>query len=141
MMMSYPRVLLSTALLCLAPLHIASATAYKWVHENGETHYSQTPPTATTVEVIKIPNAAATIPAPAQNNTGSSQAPDNDAKAEDAAVRAENCASARKALETLETVENVTVKDKDGLYHRVNDEERKTRSEDARKKIDEFCTR
>jgi len=146
-MMSYPRALLSAALLCLAPLNMATATAYKWVDENGETHYSQSPPAATKAEVIKAPNASATTPAPeqkhystpAQKPAGYNQPSETDAKAEDAAVRAENCANARKNLETLKTAESVTVKDKNGLYHRVSDEERKARSEESQKRIDEFC--
>lgn len=147
MMMPYPRALLTTALLCLVPLHMVAATAYKWVDENGETHYSQSPPPATKAEVIKTPNASATTPTPAQNPASTAtqkpvdakQPPDAKAKAEDAAVRDENCASARKNMETLQNSARVTVKDVDGLYHRLNDDERKTRIEDTQKRIDEFC--
>ncbi len=146
MMKSY-RALISTALLCLVPLHMAAATAYKWIDENGETHYSQSPPTATKAEVIKTPTSPADAPAPeqkpantaAQKPVDTKQPLDNKAKAEDAAVRAENCASASKDLETLQNSPRVTVKNKDGLYHRLNDEERKARIEETQKRVDEFC--
>ena len=146
MMMSSPRILIATALLCLAPLHMAAATAYKWVDENGETQYSQTPPTATTSELIKTPTAPATNPAPEQMPSGSatqnpadSNPPDAKAKAEDTAVRAENCANARKNLDILKNSPLVTVKDKDGLYHHLTDDERKARIAETQKRIDEFC--
>ena len=54
-------------------------------------------------------------------------------------MRAENCASAKKDLETLHNAPRVTVKDKDGLYHRLNDDERKTRVDESQKRVDEFC--
>lgn len=146
MILSCPRLLLALAASALA--QPALATAYKWVDQNGETHYSQSPPTATKTEVIKTPTAPAasvakpaTSVAPKAPATGSAAqpTPDAKAKAEDAAVRAENCASARKNLEVLNTAPRVTIKDQNGLYHRLTDEERKARSVEAQKRIDEFC--
>lgn len=148
MIMSRPRLLLALASLSL--VQPAFATAYKWVDENGETHYSQSPPTAVKTEVIKTPTGPAATPAvpkapgaPAAkapvSDSAAKPTPDAKAKAEDAAVRAENCASARKNLEVLNNAPRVTIKDQNGLYHRLNDDERKARSVEAQKRIDEFC--
>ena len=64
MMMPYPRALVAAAILCVAPLHNAAATAYKWVDESGETHYSQSPPTATKAQIIETPTSPVTAPPP-----------------------------------------------------------------------------
>ncbi|MHB8745110.1 MAG: DUF4124 domain-containing protein [Gammaproteobacteria bacterium] len=145
MIMSRPRLLLALASLSL--VQPAFATAYKWVDKDGETHYSQSPPTAVKTEVIKAPAGPAATPkaatAPSAKSPASESAakptPDAKAKAEDSAVRAENCASARKNLEVLKNAPRVTIKNPDGLYHRLNDDERKARSTEAQKRIDEFC--
>ncbi|MHB8472298.1 MAG: DUF4124 domain-containing protein [Gammaproteobacteria bacterium] len=148
MIMSRPRLLLALASLSL--VQPAFATAYKWVDKDGETHYSQSPPTAVKTEVIKAPAGPASTPAtpkaataPSAKSPASESAakptPDAKAKAEDSAVRAENCASARKNLEVLKNAPRVTIKDQNGLYHRLNDDERKARSTEAQKRIDEFC--
>lgn len=146
MIISRLRLVLAVAVSAL--VQPAFATAYKWVDENGETHYSQSPPAAVKTEVIKPPaGSAASIPkasagvtskAPATNDSAQ-PTPDAKAKAEDATVRAENCAIARKNLEVLKTAPRVTIKDQNGLYHRLSDEERKARSAEAQKRIDEFC--
>ncbi len=71
-MMPIARVLVTTTLLCLLPLQGAVAAAYKWVDDKGETHYSQTPPSATKVEVIKTPSSSASAPAATAPQTGTS---------------------------------------------------------------------
>ena len=147
-MMPIARVLVTTTLLCLLPLQGAVAAAYKWVDDKGETHYSQTPPSATQVEVIKTPSSsdsapAATVPqtgtsAPSEPTAGAADTPEA-AKAEDAAIREKNCTMARSNLETLQNADEVTVKDANGLLHALTPEERKSRSEEAEKNIKEYC--
>jgi len=148
-MMPIARVLVTTTLLCLLPLQGAVAAAYKWVDDKGETHYSQTPPSATQVEVIKTPSSSGSAPAAAAPQTGTS-APSEPtagaagtpeaAKAEDASIREKNCASARRNLELLlKNTGEVTVKDENGLLHALTPDERKTRSEEAEKNIKEYC--
>jgi len=147
-MMPIARVLVTTTLLCLLPLQGAVAAAYKWVDDKGETHYSQTPPSATQVEVIKTPSSSASAPAatapqtgtsaPSEPTAGAADTPEA-AKAEDAAIREKNCAGARRNLELLQTTGEVTVKDANGLLHVLTPDERKTRSEEAEKNIKEYC--
>lgn len=145
-MMPTARVLVTSTLLCLMPLQGAVAAAYKWTDDKGETQYSQTPPTATKVEVIKTPasDPASTAPQTGKAATDESTADgaagaSNAAKAEDAAIRAKNCSMARSNLETLKNAGEVTVKDANGLLHSLTPEERKSRSEEAEKNIKEFC--
>ncbi len=142
------RILATTALLCLIPLQGAVAAAYKWVDDKGETHYSQTPPTATKIEIIKTPSSAASTPAspapqtskttPSEPAAGAASSPEA-AKAEDAAIRAKNCTMARSNLEALKNADEVTVKDANGLLHALTHDERKSRSEEAEKNIKEYC--
>ena len=145
-MMPTARVLVTTALLCLLPLQgaVAAAAAYKWTDDKGEVHYSQTPPTATKVEVIKTPANADSAPAttaPQSSDTapaGTTSTPEA-AKAEDAAIRAKNCATARRNKDALKNTGEVTVKDANGLLHNLTPDERKTRNEEAEKNIKEYC--
>jgi hypothetical protein len=147
-MMPTARVLATTTLLCLMPLQGAVAAAYKWIDDKGETHYSQTPPNATKVEVIKTPygtrpTPATTAPqtgntAPSEPSADTTSSPET-AKAEDAAIRAKNCTMARSNLEALKNAGEVTVKDANGLLHYLTPDERKSRSEEAAKSIKEFC--
>jgi len=147
-MMPTARILATTALLCLLPLQGAVAAAYKWVDDKGETHYSQTPPSATKVEVIRTPASSDSAPAvtapqtgtsaPSEPAAGAADTPEA-AKAEDAAIREKNCAGARRNLELLQTTGEVTVKDANGLLHVLTPDERKTRSEEAEKNIKEYC--
>ena len=147
-MMPIARVLVTTTLLCLLPLQGAVAAAYKWVDDKGETHYSQTPPSATQVEVIKTPSSSGSAPAaaapqtgtsaPSETTTGAGNTPEA-AKAEDAAIREKNCASARRNLELLKNTGEVTVKDENGMLHALTPDERKSRSEEAEKNIKEYC--
>ena len=147
-MMPTVRVLVATTLLCLTPLQEALAAAYKWVDDKGETHYSQTPPSATKVEVIKTPSGTPSAPASTapQTNESAPAEPATDAaasseaaKAEDAAIRAKNCTMARSNLETLKNAGVVTVKDANGLLHNLTPDERKARTEEAENLIKEFC--
>ncbi len=144
-MMPTARVLATATLLCLLPLQNAVAAAYKWVDNKGETHYSQTPPAATKVEVIKTPYGSSTPPAataPSSDQPASSESadtPSESAKAEDAAIRARNCSSARNNLDILNGGGEVTVKDANGLLHTLTPDERKTRIDEAEKNISEFC--
>lgn len=140
-MMPTARVLVTTTLLCLMPLQGAVAAAYKWVDDKGETQYTQTPPTATKVEVIKAPVSPSSDPAAASAQTGKTEPaePGDAAKAEDAAIRAKNCTMARRNLDTLNNTGEVTVKDANGLLHSLTPEERKSRRKEAEKTIKEFC--
>lgn len=148
-MMPTTRLVTAITLLCLIPLQGASAAAYKWVDDKGETHYSQTPPTATRVEVIKTPSSPSTsaappieksTPAPEPESGATGNADSNTAaKAEDAAIRAKNCTIARSNLDALDSAAEVTIKDANGLLHSLTPEERKSRRDEAEKHIKEFC--
>jgi hypothetical protein len=146
-MMPTTRILATTALLCLMPLQGAVAAAYKWTDDKGEIHYSQTPPSATKVEVINTPSGTSASPANPAPQTSDTETTNGDsaarspeaAKAEDAAIRAKNCTAARSNLETLKNAGEVTVKDAQGLLHSLTPEERKSRIEETEKNIKEFC--
>lgn len=144
-MIPIARVLAVTALLGLLPLHGAVAAAYKWVDDKGEVQFSQTPPAAgTSYEVIKTPTSSAPAAAAPENTAPSAATPATTspaaAKAEDAAIRAKNCAGARRNLEILKgSDEEVTIKDANGLLHTLSADERAARRQDAEKNIKEYC--
>ncbi len=147
-MMSTTRILTTATLLCLLPLQNAVAAAYKWVDNKGETHYSQTPPAATQVQVIRAPSNSSAAPSTPGVQTGTNSpsesadgaaSPSASAKAEDAAIRTKNCSGARSNLDILNNAGDVTVKDANGLLHTLTPEERKIRIDAAEKSISEFC--
>ena len=149
------RRILQTALLGLGlAASLAYAAAYKWVDEQGVTHFSQFPPTGRQVETIATPKSppadnAPTSPSPAAEPAA--KAPDQppadgtpkteaEAKQQLAAVRQENCRRARANLNTLTTGGRLRYTDAEGTVRYLSDEERAQRVEEAQKQIEQYCT-
>lgn len=128
----------------------AAATMYKWIDDEGNTHYSQTPPPGRPAETITAPKAP---PAPPQRETtaeeetadgeGETGATEESgpSEAERRRVERENaarCREAREVLQRYETTARIRVPDGDGLRY-LSEEERQQHIRDARKIIQEHC--
>ncbi|MCU7960926.1 MAG: DUF4124 domain-containing protein [gamma proteobacterium symbiont of Bathyaustriella thionipta] len=140
--------LLAATLIVLLPLS-AHAKMYKWVDENGQTIYSQTPPAGQAVEIIK----AAPPPPPSSN-----QSPTNDllqraadlqedrelAKQKAAKQKQEaqqnkaNCEAARHNMSGLNGPPNRLYR-LNGEYTRLTPEQRVSEKEKMQKNIKKFC--
>ena len=150
----------------LALLAAAAAPAqeeiYKWVDENGVTHFGERPPAgaeARRVDVQPVPAVTPPPPAPEPPATPESQdaAPGGEpelsyaeqrrqeraeARAEalrEQQVREENCKRMRAQVAALEPNPRVIVNDEDGNPRRLSDEERLSALEEAKKYIAENC--
>ncbi len=129
----------------------ALAGMYKWVDEQGITHYSQTPPPSGKAQQIKPPptpadSEAAVKRLEAQREEAQKQ---HEAKQQDAqesqknaspqAIREESCRLARQNLGTLETNTRVAIQGADGNVKRLSEEERQARLTEAKKQVEEYC--
>ncbi len=126
---------------------------YKWVDADGVTHYTLQEPAdqaAETVQVRKSPSTPATTaaakdtakPAAADDSPPASatseQTPEQAAQV--AAKRAENCAAARRNLETLDVHARVMVMDdKTGENRYISEEEHAQWRADSERQIAAFC--
>ncbi len=133
-------------LLC-APLQ---AQVYKWQDEKGETHYSQTPPPGAPAHRLQLhgtprhagqpdPHLKQRLEAFDRRRQQEQEAQHKRAEtAEQAALRKQNCASARSNLQTLESHGQIKLKEGEA-YRILSEEERQAKIAEARKQIDEFC--
>lgn len=136
--------------LCIASLlltsHSFAAKVYKWVDENGVTHFSEHPPKNTQTTVIK-PKTGHSEPVKYE-----STAPANDTEATAAAAQQQadedlaqalkdptRCAAARKNMETLQNFGRVKVKGEDGSFYYLTPDEQQERIQSTQQAIDESC--
>jgi len=124
----------------------AQASMYKWIDKDGNTHYSQQPPSDGTYERMNVQVQHPDASAPAQGgptystpgsdeHNGSAAIKQSEAKGEE--MRQKNCEQAKKALETYTAFRRV--RDKSGNVVVLGDDERAKRIEDAKAAIQEFC--
>lgn len=136
--------------LCMASVLLANpsfaAKIYKWVDEDGITHFSEHPPKNTQTTVIK-PKVGHSEPvnydsgAPADDKTAAEAAAQRQAE-EDLAQALKDptrCEAARKNMETLQNFGRVKVKGEDGEFHYLSPEEQQERIQSTQQAIDESC--
>ena len=132
------RILLLTAMMIFASS--AFAGLYKWVDDEGNVHYSQKRPRDQQYKRLKAP-----APAP-ENNKSLYQSPKQNKKAgnvvasetaKNEKIRADNCAGAKKNLNSYTLYRRI--RDKDGNVTVLDDKERARQIENAKIAIREFC--
>jgi len=127
-----------------------NAEMYKWVDEDGNTHYSQSPPVNNaTVETIKPPGRVDTEGAiktlDKQKQTadelreGRITAKEDKQKAEEEALeKRKKCDQAKKRLASYQRP-RVQIKNKDGSRSFVPEEERQAQIKKSQAYVDEAC--
>ncbi len=136
-------------LLSATPLY---AGMYKWVDENGVTHYSATPPAGQQAERMRAPPPPPVDPeAEMQKLRDKEQAMEDRRDVEklrqeeqaqkqaEQEQRKKRCANARKNLETLGLGGNRRIVLPDGQVIHPTDEQREAQTAEARKQIEESC--
>jgi hypothetical protein len=124
----------------------ASAAMYKWVDEEGNIHYSQTPPAGKETETI-APPPRVTAPAGQQQKAeeeGESPAaaqPQSD-KSEtldehQAEINRKNCETATKNLAIYQNSKRIRTPE--GKVMRLSEEMRQQKIEETQKAIDKYC--
>lgn len=148
-MKSLLRALLPLTLLFSAAL---PAAMYKWVDEDGRTHYSQYPPPDQDYEALEPPPPPASDAGQArQELEGLLQRQDEQRQAREEAAketaaaeqqaeqRREACEAARHNLQVLTTGGRKRITGPDGVARYLPEEERQAKIAEAQKQIEEYC--
>lgn len=130
----------------------AFAKTYKWVDENGATHYTATPPPNGDFKTIKAPSKPAVDPVKAKGEFDKRLEAFNKRKEEtdktkkeadeQAAKKAEakkNCEQAKKNLNLLQVKVRVRYTGEDGTVRYLTDEEREANLKRAKDAIKSYC--
>ena len=138
-------------LLLTATLSYASGI-YKWIDDDGQVHYSQTPPPNRPAELIQGAPPPANDPAAVRGNLqrqldafDERRAQRDEAFAEQkekeevARIKKQNCETARKNLANLRRGGNNAYMTPEGEVVRLTDEDRAKRIEDAKQGIEDNC--
>ena len=132
------RIVLLTTMIFFASS--AFAGLYKWVDDEGNVHYSQKPPIGKQFKKLKAPAPAPKKSKSIYSTESKKKQPGEVVKAEtakNAKIRAENCAGAKKNLETYTLYRRI--QSEGGKVKVLDDKERAKGIEDAKQAITEFC--
>ena len=147
------KVSLSVALLLasVTPL-VGAETVYKWVDEQGVTQFSALPPADRSAEKLKVeaPEATTGTTPDAKSAAGDDGRPKDLTEgvanpsaadlAREEAKRTENCATAKRNLESLNTRAHVRIKDeKTGEDRYLTPDEHTQWKKDSALRVDEYC--
>ena len=127
------------------------AAMYKWVDEDGNTHYSEKPPAGDVeVKTIKPPpkvNTDAAVKAVEARKEAEAKQEEAESKAaeekaldeKDKALMKANCETAKKNLASISDNPRVFTRDEQGNRVRMDEQQRQAKIEAAKKDIAEFC--
>ncbi|MEJ2344349.1 MAG: DUF4124 domain-containing protein [Gammaproteobacteria bacterium] len=140
-----------TALLLLLAPALGVAAAYKWVDQDGVTHYGSQPPTGQPSQEIKPPPPppSGTGQAAQQFNSQvdavdkrlkdrNKQEQEAARKAQKQRTQADNCRKAREQLHLLQTRNRIQVS-AGGTVHTMTTEERATTVDKLQRYLDKNC--
>lgn len=136
-----PLLLAVAALLSMAPA-AGMAEVYKWVDDDGVTHYSQQPPPGGTPTVITptadAPSSAENGPEAdaAEQDDGSADTEDGDGEQE---TIADFCEELREREKVLEGDRPIRMKAEDGTLTDLDDEGRAQRLERVQSQLQDHC--
>ena len=145
------RSVLLIILMLSAPLSLAGGI-YKWIDENGQVQYTQTPPPNVPAERMKGAPPPANDPEAVRGDLqrqldafDERRAQRDEAfaeqkqKEETARIRKQNCETARKNLAKLRRGGNNAYMTPEGEVVRLTDDERARRIEDAKQGVKDNC--
>lgn len=131
-------------MLLLATLVIFASSAfaglYKWVDEEGNVHYSQKRPQDQKYKRLKPPSPVPEDTQPIYKSTANKTETSDVVATETAKnekIRADNCAAAKKNLNSYTLYRRI--KDKDGNVSYIDEKVRAQKIESAKKAIANFC--
>jgi hypothetical protein len=128
------------------------AQIYKWVDENGQTHYSQQPPESGQAQVVDVPppppvdvdEAQEEVDQLIEQQQAAEQAEQEaQQEAEEAArqqaIKEENCRIASQNLTQYQNNPGRRVMDEEGNVTRLVEEERQQKMQEFQEQIDLYC--
>lgn len=139
-------------LLCLLTTTVAQASTYRWVDENGQTHFGDRPPANAATDEVRLKSPAPSSDAAARarkqrvneflEQTERERAERNEAKARQEAKAAKHearCQALRARLKHLKRVSGIYRLNKDGEQVFVDDEENERIRREFRDKVQREC--
>jgi flagellar biosynthesis GTPase FlhF len=149
----YSKLVSASLTLSLLALSSAYAGMYRWVDEDGVTHYTQTPPIneeSTLIEEPKPPTTPSDEAWKKLNKQRSQQQSSRETRAqkkeeqkklaEEKEIKEQNCEAARKNLAILQNGPPTRrMKTASGEYVRLTEEDYQQKVDEARDNIKEFC--
>ncbi|MCP4331094.1 MAG: DUF4124 domain-containing protein [Gammaproteobacteria bacterium] len=139
------RYLIYLILVVSTSLH--AGTIHKWVDENGNVHYGDTPPISTKSENVKV-QSAPNNPGKALPRLSTEQADDpagasGDGSADPEEVSDEQaqalCENARNDLNIINTSTNIQLKQVDGSRRYLSADEVEQRRVSSQAQVDRYC--
>lgn len=144
----YKNLPFSLAFLLLLLPGISASAIYKWVDENGETHYGSKRPATTQSEKLNIRIKQPVLTK--KTNDGDKKSKKGSNKNESQATETETpqmstkekfrlCNQAKNDLQRIEARGRIRVRDKDGTARYLTPKERGQRLAASKKDINDFC--
>lgn len=143
---------LCLALIALLLSFSVNAQIYKWVDDNGQTHYSQEPPASGDAQKIEAPPPPPIDPDEARKDVEAlieqqqaAEKAEHEAEqkaqqqAEQEAILQENCRVARENLRLYQNNPGRRVMDEDGNVTRLREEDRQQKMQEFQEQIDLYC--
>lgn len=128
------------------------AKVYKWTDENGQVHFSQTPPREETSEGVRVHNSRPSAgtpsnpyripvnkPSDAEKETEEDTAAASEDEGYSAEEKTELCQRSRTLLSTMQGNPNRRYQQEDGSYRKISEEERADYVSQAQDGIQRFC--
>jgi len=141
----------AAVLVFVSMMNAGAQSIYKWVDEDGVTHFSEQRPQGIEAERIAVrvqsgssrqsaPESAAPAASAARRPEQKEPATeDRSAAAADKEIRSENCAKARERLETYETSRRLYRQLDDGDREYLDDDELDDARAEARRLVAQWC--
>ncbi|MDJ0880861.1 MAG: DUF4124 domain-containing protein [Gammaproteobacteria bacterium] len=138
----------------LIPVLIFTSSSYaagiqKWVDDNGQVHYGDSPPAKTQTESVRVSrppsNPGKALPrfTGSQDDTSATANADEDTASAppetSEEVAQKQCEQAKKDLSTLNRTSRVRLRMDDGTIRYMTDEEREERKKLSEEDIKQFC--
>jgi len=149
---SHCRAILAAAILagCLWADAVAAGGLYKWVDQDGHTHYSEFAPPGQSAEQLKPPppvDTGAAVDAlkaqqealQKQNEAADKAAQEAAKKKAEMAQKKQRCDAAHRELDRLQNAQRIYTTDKDNNRVRLGEDERQARIKSTEKVIQQSC--
>ena len=124
------------SLLFLISTSLAAGNIQKWVDEDGNVHYGDTPPASMKTESVRVQSAPSNPGKALPRLNQEEEDGPRDVTTEEASVACEN---ARKDLEVISNNTRIRLKEADGSVRYLNDEEIAERKSIAEADVERFC--
>ena len=142
----YPMLVLILAVFTsLSSTSLNAGAIHKWVDDNGNVHYSDTPPAKTSSQNIQVQSAPSdpgkALPRLKTSADASDQATQGASKEQKVSTEQASkiCASAQADLNVISTSDLITLQTADGSIRYLSDEEIAERQTSSQAEVDRFC--